>query len=266
MISVKLLDVMGTDADIAASARVSYGNLAKETTEEDDNRLIRYLMRHRHTSPFEMAEMKFLIHAPIFVARQLVRHRTANWNEISGRYTVLPADDFWEPSEWRGQATKNKQGSEGTVEHEPTQFTVAGDQCETLTAEQVAFVEYNRRIGAGVSNEVARSCLPLSVYTSWVMKMDLHNLFHLLTLRLHPHAQEECRIIAEQMDLMVQEKFPMSWLANVQYCRNAMTLSTMEMSCMQTGIRHPSMTDSEWQDFLEKKSILTSDGQESFDG
>lgn len=235
---IRLLDVMGSDQDIEAAARVSY---AKGTRKVSDTRgLIRYLMRKHHTSPFEMAELKFHIKAPIFVARQWVRHRTASWNEVSGRYSELP-DQWWGPQEWRGQDTKNKQGSnDETVFHLGEEFIGNGGEINEVgtppsySAEGAAFREYRARLESGVSREMARSCLPLSTYTEWYWKIDLHNLLNFLRLRLDSHAQPEIREYAEPISGWVRDRFPLTWEAFVDYRMEAITFSKHEIRALAT--------------------------------
>jgi len=249
LITVEYLDHMGTDADIAAAARVSFNPNPPEADTEKDTRLIRRLMRDRHTSPFEMAELKFKITAPIFVARQMVRHRTANWNELSGRYASIP-NNYWTPSEWRSQHPSNKQSSEGVVDYVPN---TSGIQ---KTVEEMSFIEYNQRLEAGVSRELARTCLPLSSMTTWIWKCDLHNIFNFLRLRLDAHAQPEIRLVASSIASLVALWFPASCTAFHTYVLNACTLSALEVETIRSGTRHPDMTNNEWADFLIKAERL----------
>lgn len=192
---VRLVDYMGSDEAILRAARVSTGAASKGT--ERDRGLIRYLYRNAHTSPFEMAELVFHIKAPIFVARQWLRHRTASVNEMSGRYRELEAD-FYDPSEWRGQARINHQGSEGAIDDQ--------EACDTAYNASVALsnTAYTSLLSRGVAREQARMALPVSVYTEWYWKMDLHNLFHFLELRMDAHAQAEIRAYAEAIYEMLK--------------------------------------------------------------
>lgn len=245
---IELIDVQGSDQLIEQAARVSYAGDKQERTTKETTNLLRYLMRHHHTTPFEMAGMIFRIKAPIFVARQWMRHRTASINEISGRYAKLPEEVF-QPKQWRGQSSNNKQGSDGLVEHEPRTLCGhnsgfgdwAGDFDET--AEQSAFLEYNNRLNSGVSRELARTCLPLGTYTEWYWKMDLHNLLHFLRLRLHPHAQEEIRVYAEAIAGWVEEHFPITWQAFVDYRLEAVTFSRHEAAVVGQFINGVEMAD-----------------------
>ncbi|MGI0067840.1 MAG: FAD-dependent thymidylate synthase, partial [Thermoplasmata archaeon] len=179
---VALIDYMGNDDAIVQAARVSYGKGTK--TRRDDRGLIRYLLRHRHTTPFEMVEYKFLVRLPIFVARQWVRHRTASLNEVSARYSVLE-DEYEIPpaEEIRHQSTRNRQGRGGPLPPE----VVAAFQTDLDRVSKDAYASYQKALEAGVARETARLLLPVAFYTQWYWKTDLHNLFHFLSLRLDPH-------------------------------------------------------------------------------
>jgi thymidylate synthase (FAD) len=180
---------MGDDTAIVQAARVSYGEGTKSYRE--DRSLIRYLMRHRHTSPFEMVEFKFHVKLPIFVARQWIRHRTANVNEYSGRYSVMK-DEFFLPEADMlcTPASDNKQGRSS----EQLPVDVANSIVTRMEAVQKQlFNEYEGLLELNLAREIARINLPLSSYTEWYWKIDLHNLFHFLNLRLDRHAQYEIR-------------------------------------------------------------------------
>lgn len=183
---VELWDYMGNERSIAQAARTSYRSEGK--TADDDVRLVRRLLADRHTSPFEMCELKVKIKCPIYVARQWVRHRTASMNEASGRYTEI-ADDFEQiaPDAWRMQSKTNKQGSEGTITAEELCAEFSSTQ---LRLHEDAYALYQARIVAGVAREQARVDLPLSTYTEFVWKIDVHNLLHFLALRMDGHAQK----------------------------------------------------------------------------
>jgi thymidylate synthase (FAD) len=221
---------MGSDQTIAESARVSYGIGTKSIS--DDRNLIRYLVRHAHTSPIEMAEARFLIKIPIYVWRQMIRHRTANINELSGRYSELP-EEFNIP-EWRKQSETNKQGGEEALDYKPIE---SFDQDGWVAgAEQIAFVEYKKRLDSGVSRELARTCLPVSTYTMAYWKCDLHNILHFLKLRLDPHAQKEIRAYAQAMYDLLKPKFPITMEAFDDYKLNAVTFSRMEMKILRKAM------------------------------
>ena len=218
---LRLVDYMGSDQDITDAARVSYRGIPllyePTKTEEDNAKLIRYLMRHRHTSPFEMCEVKLHVKLPIFVARQWIRHRTASVNEQSGRYSEL-MDKFYTPEteSFRGQSKENKQGSAPDIIH------------HKIISYSMAQKEYQELLSKGVAKEMARIVLPLSVYTQWYWKIDLHNLLHFLQLRLSEHAQEEIRVYAQKIALIVKDLFPITWQAFEDYRLNAITFSAIE--------------------------------------
>lgn len=221
---VCLVDVMGSDDSIVQAARVSYGEGTKSIS--DDRTLIRYLMRHRHTTPFEMAEVKLLIRIPMDSWRQWVRHRTASINEYSTRYSVaIDSAATTEPDAWRMQATGNRQGSSGDLDRGIGAELTASEQAFQRSAREL----YERRVELGVAREQARKDLPLSTYTQAYWKCDLHNLFHFLSLRMEAHAQLEIRqyatIIGEQI---VKPLFPCAYDAFVDYVLGAQTLSRLE--------------------------------------
>ncbi|MDO8608414.1 MAG: FAD-dependent thymidylate synthase [Phaeospirillum sp.] len=222
---VRLVDTMGDDACIVQAARVSYGQGTKSV--RADRALIFYLMQHQHTTPFEMVEFKFHCRMPIFVARQWIRHRTANVNEVSGRYSVME-DVFWVPSldDLRKQSNTNRQGSvEGEIISEPEAREI---QKSFQDDQQKIYEEYQHYLDVGVAREIARANLPLSIYTEWYWKIDLHNLLHFLRLRLDAHAQKEIRVYAEAMAHFVKEKCPSAWAAFEEHQLFATHLSQSE--------------------------------------
>lgn len=228
---VTLVDVMGSDHDIAEAARTSYGTEGK--TDSSDIRLIRYLMRHGHTSPFEMAELKFLIKCPIDVMRQWIRHRTASVNEYSTRYSVALNDTaMTHPDEWRIQSKDNKQGSGGYLPVEDG-IELSNKECQFLKA---AREWYDLKIEKGVAREQARKDLPMCTYTRAYWKIDLHNLFHFLKLRMDPHAQKEIREFATSIYNLIQPLFPESCAAFYDYVKNSITLSALEQQCLANTI------------------------------
>ncbi len=221
---VRLIDVMGDDNSIVQAARVSYGAGTKRLSE--DRGLIRYLLRHQHTTPFEMVEFKFHVKLPIFVARQWIRHRTANVNEYSGRYSEMK-DEFYIPSleNIRPQSTMNKQGR--------SDETFPTDQAEAITDKFAAsqdqmYAEYRELLDLGVAREIARINLPVSNYTEWYWKIDLHNLLHFLKLRIDPHAQHEIRVYGEAIASIVKEIVPVAWEAFEDYSLHSLKLSRLE--------------------------------------
>jgi thymidylate synthase (FAD) len=189
---IELQDIMGDDLAIVNAARVSF--LGESKGSEKDKKLLFYLLRHRHTSPFEQVEFKFRVRAPLLVWWQWARHRVWNFNAQSGRYTPFQEDDFYVPTIWRKQAKDNKQGSEGTIDPDE-----AGALTEAMLAHyEQGFALYQRALAAGVAKEQARLFLPgFSVYYTWVAKTDAHNLMHFLSLRMAPDAQEEIRLYAQ---------------------------------------------------------------------
>ena len=185
-----LTEVSG-DLAIVNAARVSF--LGESKGDVQDKRLLFYLMRHRHTSPFEMVEFKFRCRAPLLTWWQWVRHRTWNANAQSGRYTPFAEDDYYVPEEWRKQARGNRQASEGALDED----TGAELTADLLAHYERAFALYEKALAAGVSRELARVFLPgFSVYYTWVMKVDAHNLMHFLRLRMAEDAQHEIRVYA----------------------------------------------------------------------
>ncbi len=236
------------DAAIVQAARVSYGQGTKKVNE--DRGLIRYLLRHRHTTPFEMLEFKFHVAMPIFVARQWIRHRTANVNEYSARYSIVP-DRFYKPTldAVRKQSASNRQGGE-----EKFKVNVGGGMSdvgceggeaaarEQKTAEEflrylddaeAMYARYQSLTEAGVSREMARIALPVSVYTEWYWKCDLHNLLRFLSLRMDPHAQEEIRIYADAMYALLQPIVPLTMEAFNDYEMGSVRLTRLEVEALR---------------------------------
>ena len=226
---VRLIDVMGDDASIVQAARVSYGSGTKKVHE--DRGLIRYLLRHAHTTPFEMVEFKFHVKLPIFVARQWIRHRTANVNEYSGRYSEMK-DEFYTPAvqDIRPQSVSNKQGRsdetlpDGMAEQAAQAFKKGQDD---------AYAQYQEFLEQGIAREIARINLPVSNYTEWYWKIDLHNLFHFLRLRIDAHAQYEIRVFAEAIAELVKPFVPHAWEAFEDYILNAHRLTAPEIKVMK---------------------------------
>lgn len=217
---VRLIDYMGDDSAIVQAARVSYGQGTKAA--RDDRGLIRYLMRHAHSTPFEMCEIKLHVKLPIFVARQWIRHRTANVNEISARYSILDREVYLpNPEQMAAQSATNRQGRGATLAADDARrvFAVLKDDAAR------AFDHYDWMLGAGkesplndpVAREIARINLPLNTYTQWYWKVDLHNLLHFIALRADPHAQYEIRVYADAIASLVEEWTPYAWEAFNDY-------------------------------------------------
>ena len=231
---VRVVDYMGDDGAVVQAARVSYGAGTKKVNE--DRGLIRYLLRHAHTTPFEMCEIKFHVRAPMDAWRQWIRHRTANVNEYSTRYSVaIDAAQRTPPDKWRRQSSDNKQGSSGYMSR------AEGEGLSAAEAElqDLARKTYEARLAAGVAREQARKDLPLSTYTEAYWKIDLHNLLHFLRLRADAHAQEEIRAYAEVIGERIVAKWvPLVWEAFTDYRRESMYLSRAEIeivSAMAAG-------------------------------
>lgn len=224
---VRLVDHMGSDSEICDAARVSYiSNKELNTVDEvKDETLIRYLLRRRHTSPFEMVEFKFHCKMPIFIARQWIRHRTANVNEMSGRYSEMPAECYVPELEHiTGQSKDNKQG--GTDEILPG---AAQHRFDLYTEQRNAHHAYSLKIKSGMRKELARINLPLSQYTEWYWKIDLHNLFHFLRLRMDSHAQQEFQDYANAIYDLILPIVPACCKAFDDYILNSVTLSGKEV-------------------------------------
>jgi thymidylate synthase (FAD) len=232
---VALVDVMPrfapagktADAAIVQAARVSYGEGTKMVNE--DRGLIRYLARHRHTTPFEMVEFKFHHVMPIFVARQWIRHRTANVNEYSARYSIV-RDRFYHPSiaSIRKQSLTNRQGGDEPIdEGTAREFLDYLDRCESL------YQDYEKLVEKGVSRELARIGLPVSVYTEWYWKIDLHNLLHFLSLRMDAHAQQEIQDYARAMFALIRPIVPIAAEAFLDYNFEALHLTRLEVEAIR---------------------------------
>ena len=225
---VALVDYMGDDAAIVQAARVSYGRGTKSV--RDDRGLVRYLLRHRHTTPFEMVELKFLVRLPIFVARQWIRHRASSTNEYSARYSIVP-DDFEvpPPEEVRHQSSRNRQGRGDPLAPEVVERfrseleKVAGD----------AYAVYGRALEAGVARETARLVLPVAYYTQWYWKTNLWNLFHFLSLRLDAHAQEEIRLYAAEIARLGRLVCPVAFEAFDDFVVGGLSLGRPEQEALR---------------------------------
>ncbi len=225
---VRLVDSMGGDDAIVQAARVSYGQGTSKVSQ--DRGLIRYLMRHRHTTPFEMVEFKFHCKMPIFVARQWVRHRTANINEYSLRYSEA-RDEFYfpDPEHIQFQSALNKQGRSGEVPLELKQKVL--DYFKKISKR--SFTMYQELNEAGIARELARSLLPVNIYTEWYWKNDLHNLLHFIGLRSDSHAQYEIRVYSDAMTEFVKAVAPFAWEAYQDYVVHGMRFSRIEQNLLE---------------------------------
>lgn len=225
---VRLVDTMGDDSSIVQAARVSYGAGTKKISE--DKGLIRYLLRHQHTTPFEMCEIKLHVRVPMDCWRQWIRHRTANVNEYSTRYSIaIGSAQSTLPNEWRLQSRSNKQGSSGFFDDATgLQLTERESALHKACRD-----EYDARVAAGVAREQARKDLPLSTYTEAYWKIDLNNLLHFLALRMEANAQYEIREYARTIGEQIVSKWvPMAWEAFVEYQLNSVKFSGTEQQLL----------------------------------
>jgi thymidylate synthase (FAD) len=237
---IRVIDYMGDDAAIVQAARVSYGRGTRRVSE--DRGLINYLMRHRHTTPFEMCEIKYHVKLPIFVARQWIRHRTANVNEYSARYSILDNEFYLpEPEHLAAQATTNGQGRGEVLDPAGAQqvLDLLRDDAERayrgyaeLLNEDAAGAPIDRG-RRGLARELARMNLSLNFYTQWYWKIDLHNLLHFLSLRADPHAQYEIRAYAEAMLSTLARWVPMTHAAFLEYRMNAALISATALAVIR---------------------------------
>lgn len=227
-----LIDFMGTDKDIAKSARVSYNNHRHDKTDDDDKRLIGYLMKNHHSSPFEMCELKFEVKCPIFVARQWMRHRTWSFNEVSGRYTEFEYS-FYIPvrSRIKEQSEINKQCSGGDLGAylQGEIYGIIDDATDD------SFDAYKRALELGCARELSRITLPLNTYTTFIAKVDLSNLLKFIQLRDHPHAQWEIQEYARAMCEIVKDLYPWTWEAFDNHVRGAKTISRNDLEKIKTS-------------------------------
>ncbi|MDR1948447.1 MAG: FAD-dependent thymidylate synthase [Spirochaetaceae bacterium] len=236
---IRLVDYLGGDERVVQSARVSYGEGTKSYRE--DAGLIDYLLRNRHTSPFEQVVLTFHVKLPIFVARQWIRHRTARLNEISGRYSVMK-DDFYLPEagDIALQSPDNKQErSDGPLDADPViaAEAAAGIRSGFDEAQRRAYTDYTGLIGRGIARELARINLPLSLYTEWYWQIDLHNLFHFLALRLDPHAQKEIRLYAEVLLEITRKVAPRCCESFERHIRGGVSFSQEEFTELKRRLR-----------------------------
>ena len=252
--NVRLVDCMGDDSAIVQAARVSYGSGTK--TPSDDRGLIRFLLRHRHTTPFEMVDFKFHIRAPIFVARQWLRHRTASVNEMSARYSVVDTGYFM-PDHLREQASANKQCSGQDLDGDEFLLLKQKASCD------LALHTYEELLRKGCSRELARTHLPQSTFTEFYWKINLHNLLHFLKLRLGPTAQKETRDLAQKVADLVKARVPVTWEAFEDFELGAVTLSRLEVEALRTGGAYElgaRATKGEQNEFKEKIKLLINAG------
>lgn len=272
---VRVIDYMGNDNAVTQAARVSYGKGTK--TIQSDKALINYLMRNAHTSPFEMCEIKFHIKVPIFIARQWIRHRTANINEYSGRYSVM-SNEFYIPekNQIMEQSKDNKQGRGNLLESDLTEKVLK----DIKNISDQAFEMYNKLINleenkantknqeeqakkVGLARELARIILPLSSYTEFYWKIDLHNLLHFLFLRTHSHAQYEIREYANVMIDIVKKWTPITYDAFVNYKQKSVRISKEGHKVINDALKNKninkkdySLSNREWEELEEQFNLL----------
>ncbi|MDO5369806.1 FAD-dependent thymidylate synthase [Paracoccus sp. (in: a-proteobacteria)] len=252
---LRVIDYMGDDSAIVQAARVSYGRGTKAVS--NDEGLIRYLMRHWHSTPFEMCEVKFHVKLPVFVARQWIRHRTANVNEYSARYSILDREFYIPaPEQLAAQSTVNNQGR-GAV--------LSGDEAQRVLdiLREDAMRSYDHYEGMlsqdgqqGLARELARMNLPANIYTQWYWKTDLHNLFHFLRLRADAHAQYEIRVYAEAMCRIVRDWVPLAYAAFEDYRLGGVSLSGKAVDVLKRRLAGETVTQEtsgmskgEWREF-----------------
>jgi len=252
---VRVIDYMGDDAAITQAARVSYGRGTRAVS--NDEGLIRYLMRHWHSTPFEMCEVKFHVKLPVFVARQWIRHRTANVNEYSARYSILDRE-FYIPArdQLAAQSTVNNQGRGAVLEGEE-----AARVLDLLREDAMrSYDHYESMLSQdgqqGLARELARMNLPANIYTQWYWKIDLHNLFHFLRLRADAHAQYEIRVYAETMCRIVKDWVPLAYAAFEDYRLDAVQLSGKAAQVLRRRLAgevvtqdSSGMSKGEWREF-----------------
>ncbi|WP_416916542.1 MAG: FAD-dependent thymidylate synthase [Roseicyclus sp.] len=254
---VRVIDYMGDDSAIVQAARVSYGAGTKHVS--NDEGLIRYLMRHWHSTPFEMCEVKFHVKLPVFVARQWIRHRTANVNEYSARYSILDREFYIpEPGQLAAQSTVNNQGRGAVLEG-----AEAARVLEMLKGDAMrAYDHYEAMLSQdgqqGLARELARMNLPANVYTQWYWKTDLHNLFHFLRLRADAHAQYEIRVYAELMCKLVADWVPLAYAAFADYRMGGVSVSAKGVEVIRRRLAGEAVTQEtsgmskgEWREFVE---------------
>jgi thymidylate synthase (FAD) len=256
---VRVIDYMGDDSAICQAARVSYGRGTKAVS--DDNGLIRYLMRHWHSTPFEMCEIKLHIKLPVFVARQWIRHRTANVNEYSARYSILDREFYIPaPEQLAAQSVVNNQGRGEVLEGAEAQRVLdllREDAMRSYDHYEDMLTPNAEEGKKGLARELARMNLPANIYTQWYWKCDLHNLFHFLRLRADPHAQYEIRVYAEKMCEIVKDWVPQAYGAFEDYRLGGVTMSGKAVEVMKRKLAGETVTQEtsgmskgEWREFM----------------
>lgn len=276
---VRVIDYMGDDAAVTQAARVSYGRGTRQINQ--DQGLINYLLRHRHTTPFEMCEIKFHVKLPIFVARQWIRHRTANVNEYSARYSIMGREFYVPaPENLAVQSTQNRQGRGETL-----QGGEAGRVLDLIKADSLnAYASYQEMLNSteageiidparqGLTRELARMNLSLNYYTEWYWKTDLHNLMHFLKLRADSHAQYEIRVYAEAMCDILKAWCPLTFAAFEKYWLEGMHLSGPSVLALKDVLKGHKikredydLSPREWREFLETFNLEDLDDKPRLD-
>jgi thymidylate synthase (FAD) len=254
---VRVIDYMGNDTSIVQAARVSYGEGTKKS--RDDKSLIFYLMRHWHSTPFEMCEIKLHVKLPVFVARQWIRHRTANVNEYSARYSILDNEFYIPKSEnLASQSSSNNQGRGDVLEGEEANKVIQILKSDSLRSYKSYEKMLSKENKKGLARELARMNLPTNIYTQWYWKTDLHNLFNFIRLRNDLHAQYEIRVYAEKIAELVKNWVPFAFEAFEQYQLNSSHLSSNGLSCIKRLMKgedvsqdNSGMGKREWKEFCE---------------
>ncbi|QTP61954.1 FAD-dependent thymidylate synthase [Wolbachia endosymbiont of Wiebesia pumilae] len=237
---IRVVDYMGSDSAIVQAARVSYGKGTKQISQ--DEALIKYLMRHHHTTPFEMCEIKFHVKLPIFVARQWIRHRTANVNEYSARYSILDNEFYTpKPEQVAKQSDNNKQGSGEAFDPDTSKEIIDS----LINDSNLVYSHYEKFIEQGLAREIARTNLMLNYYTQFYWKIDLHNLLHFLKLRADKHAQYEIRVYAEVMLDIIKKWVPLVYNAFVEYCLESACISRTGLEIIRKLIKGENVTREE---------------------
>ncbi|WP_449045498.1 FAD-dependent thymidylate synthase [Paracoccus versutus] len=252
---VRVIDYMGDDGAITQAARVSYGRGTKSVS--NDEGLIRYLMRHWHSTPFEMCEVKFHVKLPVFVARQWIRHRTANVNEYSARYSILDREFYIPaPEHLAAQSTVNNQGRGQVLEGDEAARVLDILREDAMRSYDHYEAMLSQEGQQGLARELARMNLPANVYTQWYWKVDLHNLFHFLRLRADAHAQYEIRTYAETMCGIVKDWVPFAYAAFEDYRLGGMQLSARGVEALKRRLagetvtqENSGMSKGEWREF-----------------
>ncbi|WP_179379003.1 FAD-dependent thymidylate synthase [Jannaschia marina] len=253
---VRVIDYMGDDAAITQAARVSYGRGTKAVSNDDG--LIRYLMRHWHSTPFEMCEVKLHVKLPVFVARQWIRHRTANVNEYSARYSILDREFYIPaPEDLAAQSVVNNQGRGEALSGEEAARVLDWLRDDSTRAYDHYEAMISQEGQQGLARELARMNLPANVYTQWYWKVDLHNLFHFLRLRADAHAQMEIRVYAEKICEIIKDWVPLAYAAFEDYRLSGAQLSGKGVECVRRMLAGEEVTQEtsgmskgEWREFM----------------